>query len=88
MYFQDSKKFEISVSTQSYSDKNLIKWDSVEYQRQSITVEEFAKLIRKDIAFAIVSRRMGYYLDCQRRKMQSFFPLIWCLLTLMTATLR
>lgn len=51
MYFQDSKKFEISVSTQSYSDKNLIKWNSVEYQRQSITVEEFARLIKEGCCF-------------------------------------
>lgn len=51
MYFQDSKKFEISVSTQSYSDKNLIKWNSVEYQRQSITVEEFARLIKEGYCF-------------------------------------
>lgn len=51
MYFQDSKKFEVSISTQSYSDKNLIKWNSVEYQRQSITVEEFARLIKKGHCF-------------------------------------
>lgn len=51
MYFQDSKKFEVSISTQSYSDKNLIKWNSVEYQRQSITVEEFARLIKEGCCF-------------------------------------
>ena len=51
MYFQDSKKFEVSISTQSYSDKNLIKWNSVEYKRQSITVEEFARLIKEGCCF-------------------------------------
>lgn len=51
MYFQDSKKFEISISTQTYKDKNLIKWNSVEYQRQSITVEEFAHLIKEGRCF-------------------------------------
>ena len=51
MYFQDSKKFEISISTQTYKDKNLIKWNSVEYQRQSITVEEFGRLIKDGHCF-------------------------------------
>lgn len=51
MYFQDSKKFEVSISTQSYSDKNLIKWNSVEYQRQSITFEEFGRLIKEGRCF-------------------------------------
>lgn len=51
MYFQDSKKFEISISTQAYPDKNLIKWNSMEYQRQSITVEEFGRLIKEGHCF-------------------------------------
>ena len=51
MYFQDTKKFEISISTQAYPDKNLIKWNSMEYQRQSITVEEFAHLIKEGRCF-------------------------------------
>ncbi len=51
MYFQDSKKFEISISTQAYPDKNLIKWNSMEYQRQSITVKEFGRLIKEGYCF-------------------------------------
>ncbi len=51
MYYQNTNNFEVSISTQSYSDKNLIKWNSVEYQRQSITVEEFARLIKEGCCF-------------------------------------
>ena len=51
MYYQNTNNFEISVSTQAYADKNLIKWNSVEYQRQSITVAEFGQLIKKGHCF-------------------------------------
>ena len=72
MYFQDSKKFEISVSTQSYSDKNLIKWDSVEYQRQSITVEEFAKLIREGYCFCHSFKTNGILFGLSEKKDAKF----------------
>lgn len=51
MYFQDSKRFEISISTQAYLDKDLIKWNTVEYQRKSITIEEFGLLIKDGHCF-------------------------------------
>ena len=72
MYFQDSKKFEISVSTQSYSDKNLIKWDSVEYKRQSITVEEFAKLIREGYCFCHSFKTNGILFGLSEKKDAKF----------------
>ena len=72
MYFQDSKKFEISVSTQSYSDKNLIKWDSVEYQRQSITVEEFTKLIREGYCFCHSFKTNGILFGLSEKKDAKF----------------
>lgn len=72
MYFQDSKKFEISVSTQSYSDKNLIKWDSVEYQRQSITVEEFALLIKEGYCFCHSFKTNGILFGLSEKKDANF----------------
>lgn len=72
MYFQDSKKFEISVSTQSYSDKNLIKWNSVEYQRQSITVEEFTRLIKKGHCFCHSFKTKGMLFGLSEKKDVNF----------------
>lgn len=74
MYNIDSKKFEISISTQAYSDKNLIKWSSVEYQQQSITVEDFGRLIKdghcfchcfktKELLFGISEKRDANFLS-------------------------
>lgn len=72
MYFQDSKKFEISVSTQSYSDKNLVKWNSVEYQRQSITVEEFARLIKEGHCFCHSFKTKGTLFGLSEKKDTNF----------------
>lgn len=72
MYFQDSKKFEVSISTQSYSDKNLIKWNSVEYQRQSITVEEFARLIKEGHCFCHSFKTKGTLFGLSEKKDTNF----------------
>lgn len=72
MYFQDSKRFEISVSTQSYSDKNLVKWNSVEYQRQSITVEEFARLIKEGHCFCHSFKTKGTLFGLSEKKDTNF----------------
>ena len=72
MYFQDSKKFEISISTKAYSDKNLIKWNSVEYQRQSITVEEFALLIKEGYCFCHSFKTNGILFGLSEKKDANF----------------
>ncbi len=72
MYFQDSKKFEVSISTQSYSDKNLIKWNSVEYKRQSITVEEFARLIKEGHCFCHSFKTKGTLFGLSEKKDTNF----------------
>lgn len=72
MYFQDSKKFEISISTQAYPDKNLIKWNSVEYQRQSITVEEFARLIKNGHCFCHSFKTKGLLFGLSEKKDVNF----------------
>lgn len=72
MYFQDSKKFEISVSTQAYSDKNLIKWNSVKYQRQSIAVEEFGRLIKEGYCFCHSFKTKGLLFGLSEKKDANF----------------
>lgn len=72
MYFQDSKKFEISISTKAYPDKNLIKWNSVEYQRQSITVEEFALLIKEGYCFCHSFKTNGILFGLSEKKDANF----------------
>lgn len=45
------KRFELSVSTSCYGDKNKISWNSVKYQRQNITISEFVGLVKKGHCF-------------------------------------
>lgn len=72
MYFQDTKNFEISISTQAYPDKNLIKWNSMEYQRQSITVEEFGRLIREGYCFCHSFKTRGLLFGLAEKRDENF----------------
>lgn len=45
------KRFELSVSTSCYGDKNKISWKSVKYQRQNLTISEFVSLVKKGHCF-------------------------------------
>lgn len=44
-------KFTFSVSTRAFSDKNKINWGSVQYKKQSISIEKFIELIKSGYAF-------------------------------------
>lgn len=44
-------KFTFSVSTRAFSDKNKINWGSVQYKKQSISIEKFVELIKSGYAF-------------------------------------
>ena len=44
-------RFELSVSTSCYTDKNKISWNSVKYQRQNLTISEFVSLVKKGHCF-------------------------------------
>lgn len=47
----EETKFELSVSTSCYTDKNKISWKSVKYQRQNLTISEFVSLVKKGHCF-------------------------------------
>ena len=72
MYFQNTKKFEISISTQAYLNKNSIKWNSVKYQRQSITLEEFSSLIKDGYCFCHSFKTKGLLFGLSEKKDVNF----------------
>ena len=72
MYFQNTKKFEISISTQAYPNKNSIKWNSVKYQRQSITLEEFSSLIKDGYCFCHSFKTKGLLFGLSEKKDVNF----------------
>lgn len=45
------KKFELSVSTSCFADKNEIDWSKVRYQRHTLTIGEFVGLVRQGHCF-------------------------------------
>ena len=48
------KNINLSVSINSYPDKNLIKWNKVSYSDKSINIEEFITLIKEGYCFCHV----------------------------------
>lgn len=43
--------FETSVSTQNFFDKNKINWGAVKYQKQTVSINDFAELIKLGYTF-------------------------------------
>ena len=66
------KKINLSVSLNFYTDKNLIKWNKVNYSEQFISIEEFINLITKGYCFCHVFKHNGNILT-QKEKTKANF---------------
>ena len=72
------KKINLSVSLNFYTDKNLIKWNQVNYSEQSISIEEFINLIKEGYCFCHVFNHTSNILT-QREKTKANFKQADCI---------
>ena len=47
----EEKKFDLSVSTSCFTDKNKVGWGAVKYQRHTLTIGEFVGLVKQGHCF-------------------------------------
>ncbi len=64
--------FEVSVSIQSYNDKNTINWGWVRYQPKKITISEFAELIKQGYCFCHCFNTKGQEFGVKEKKDANF----------------
>lgn len=52
-------RFRLSVSVNSYPDKNTTPWNSVNYRQQELTIDKFVELIKQGYCFCHCFKSSG-----------------------------
>lgn len=66
------KKFAISVSTESYEDKNCVNWGQVCYQKQNLTIEDFIHLVKQGHCFCHIFNTQGITFGVKEKNKEAF----------------